>query len=44
MDRIILVQLQRRYRFRNLVFDLFMIGLTSGLWLVWVFFREMRSK
>lgn len=34
----------RRYRFRSFIFDLFMIGITSGLWLIWIFVREMRNN
>lgn len=32
----------RKYGLLNFIFDIVMIGLTAGLWLVWVFVREMR--
>jgi len=35
---------RRKYRFRNFLFDIFMIGLTNGLWLIWIFAREMRNR
>lgn len=35
---------QKSYGLLDLLFDFFMIALTSGLWLIWVFFREMRRR
>lgn len=32
----------RHYGFFNLLLDLFMISITGGLWLVWIFIRETR--
>jgi hypothetical protein len=32
----------KRYGLLNFVWDLFMTGVTGGLWLIWVFCREMR--
>ena len=33
-----------RYGLLNFLFDIVMISLTAGLWLVWIFIREMRRK
>lgn len=35
---------RRRYGCLSFLFDLFMIVISSGLWLVWIFVREMRSR
>lgn len=37
---------QRRggYGILNFILDLFLIGLTGGLWLIWIFIREMRYR
>ena len=43
MDRIIYVQ-RRHYGFFNFVGDLIMVGLTGGVWLIWIFIREMRNR
>lgn len=32
----------RRYGLFNFLFDVFMVFVTSGLWLIWIFIREMR--
>lgn len=32
----------RRYGCLNFLFDILMIFITGGLWLVWIFVREMR--
>lgn len=32
------------YGFFKLIGDLIMVGLTGGLWLIWIFIREMRRK
>lgn len=34
---------RKKYGFLNFVFDCFMVALTSGLWLIWIFVREMRK-
>jgi hypothetical protein len=34
----------RHYGCLNFLFDLFMTALTSGLWLIWIFVREMRYR
>jgi hypothetical protein len=35
---------QRRYGFFHFVWDCFMVLLTMGLWLIWIFVREMRRR
>lgn len=37
-------QAPRRYGCMGFIFDLFMIMITGGLWLVWIFVREMRRR
>jgi len=32
----------RRYGIGNFLLDCFMTCVTSGLWLIWIFIREMR--
>lgn len=32
----------RHYGFFNFLFDVFMVSVTGGLWLIWIFIREMR--
>jgi hypothetical protein len=34
----------KSYGFFNFVFDCFMVFLTLGLWLIWIFCREMRKR
>ena len=33
----------KRYSIANFVFDLIMTALSGGLWLIWIFVREMRG-
>lgn len=35
---------RKRYTLFNFIFDLFLIFLTGGLWLIWIFVREMRNR
>lgn len=35
---------RRHYGFGNFLFDVIMTCLTAGLWLIWVFVREMRGQ
>lgn len=35
---------RRRYGCFGFLFDCFMTFLTGGLWLIWVFVREMRRR
>jgi hypothetical protein len=32
------------YRVRDFLFDILMLALTSGLWIIWIFCREMRKR
>jgi hypothetical protein len=34
----------RRYTPLNLIFDCLMVFFTGGIWLIWMFNREMRSR
>lgn len=34
----------RRYTFMSFIGDLIMTAITGGLWLVWIFVREMRGR
>lgn len=33
-----------KYHLWNFVFDICMIAITGGLWLIWIFVREMRNR
>lgn len=35
---------RRRYGFFSFLFDIILICLTGGLWLIWIFCREMRNR
>jgi hypothetical protein len=35
---------KKKYKFRNFVVDVALTALTGGLWLIWVFCREMRNR
>lgn len=35
---------KRKYGFFNFLGDVLMIGLTGGLWLIYIFVREMRNR
>lgn len=32
-----------KYGCLNFLFDIFMVCITGGLWLIWIFVREMRK-
>ena len=34
----------RRYGILHFLFDIFMVIITAGLWLIWIFVREMRNR
>jgi hypothetical protein len=34
----------RKYGIAAFLFDIFMIAITAGLWLIWIFVREMRNR
>lgn len=35
---------KRKYKFRNFMVDGILTICTGGLWLIWVFAREMRNR
>jgi hypothetical protein len=35
---------KKSYGFFSFMFDVIMTAFTSGLWLIWVFVREMRGR
>lgn len=39
-----LVVERRRYGFFSFLFDVLLTVITGGLWLIWVFVREMRRR
>jgi hypothetical protein len=36
--------MRKRYGFMNFVGDIIMCCITGGLWLIWIFVREMRAR
>ena len=34
---------RRRYGLFNFLFDVLLVAITGGLWLIWIFVREMRG-
>ena len=34
----------RKYGFWRFIWDCFLVLVTGGLWLIWIFVREMRSR
>lgn len=40
----IVVRVRRRYGFFHFLWDIFMTCITGGLWLIWIFVREMRNR
>lgn len=41
-QQVVVVERKKSYGFFNFIWDVFMITITCGLWLVWIFVREMR--
>jgi hypothetical protein len=35
---------RRQYGCLNFLFDIFMVCITAGFWLIWIFAREMRQR
>lgn len=35
---------KKKYRLRNFILDVVLTAFTGGLWLIWVFCREMRNR
>lgn len=42
--RYVAVRAQRKYGFFNFLVDLLLTVITGGLWLIWIFVREMRNR
>ena len=36
--------MRRRYGLLSFAFDVFMVIITAGFWLIWIFVREMRNR
>ena len=34
----------RRYGFMSFALDVLLVAVTGGLWLIWIFVREMRNR
>jgi hypothetical protein len=43
MTRTVYVYKKRRYGFFHFLWDTFMVIITAGFWLIWIFVREMRK-
>ncbi len=37
-------EIPRRYGFWNFALDVFMFYITCGVWIIWIFVREMRKR
>lgn len=37
------VSVNKKYKFRHILFDLFMTVITGGAWLIWVLIRYLRT-
>lgn len=35
---------RKRYRIHNFILDVLLSCLTGGIWLIWIFCREMRGR
>lgn len=35
--------MRKKYGITNFLFDIIMLVMTGGLWLIWIFAREMRN-
>lgn len=35
---------RRHYGLLNFLFDILLVCVTGGLWLIWIFVREMRNR
>jgi hypothetical protein len=35
--------MRKKYGITNFLFDIVMTAITGGLWLIWIFAREMRN-
>lgn len=37
-------QVRKRYGLGAFLFDILMVAITGGLWIIWIFVREMRAR
>jgi len=37
------ITMKKQYKFRHFILDLLLTMFTGGLWLIWIFIREMRN-
>lgn len=44
VEMIVYVREEKGYGFFSFVWDSFMVLITCGLWLIWIFVREMRRR
>jgi hypothetical protein len=44
MERIVYVVERKKYGFGSFIFDCCLTVITGGLWLIWIFIREMRRR
>jgi hypothetical protein len=44
MYPVVVVRERDSYGFFKFIGDIFMVFLTCGLWLIWIFVREMRKR
>jgi hypothetical protein len=44
MYPVVIVREEKSYGFFKFIGDVFMVFLTCGLWLIWIFVREMRRR
>lgn len=44
MPIVIVERRRRRYGLGHFLFDILMTALTGGLWIIWIFCREMRNR
>lgn len=43
-DDIPIFRARKHYGFFHFLWDCFMVVITFGLWLIWIFIREMRNR
>jgi hypothetical protein len=41
---LVIVEARKPYGFFSFLGDLFMLAITGGLWIIWIFVREMRRR
>ena len=43
-ERVYIITERKRYGFGSFLLDCFLTLITGGLWLIWIFVREMRKR